>query len=239
MKPAASPPQNADGSAIGRSIVSLLLFIHLFCVAVVLASNFRRSLLQSRLVSIFAAYTQLLDFDPHFTPYFYTFGRPVDDDTWLEVDLYADAEKPVAAQSILKSTRLPEGGTNWLGDRRRHFHLARLLAASADPEGEQDDITGEIARSVAARLMREVQGHRAVVRCVRRMSQRFDLSDLRPGFPPDRPADPAYNVMVYEADVWIDEDNQVQVLKRASRAEVAPRQSATQPPTGESRRSVP
>src|SRR5436305_1401027 len=63
-----------------------------------------------------------------------------------------------------------------------------------------------------------------VVRCMRRMSQPFDLAALNTGFPADRPTDPGYDATVYAADVWIDEDQQVQMQKRASRAEVAPRQ---------------
>jgi hypothetical protein len=213
-----------NGESVARSILSLLLFIHLFCVAVVLSSNFRRSRLQSDLVRIFAGYTQLLDFDPNLTPYFHTLGREIDDDTWLVIDLYADADKPVTAQPLVASVRLPEGGTNWLGDRRRYFRLAQMVAASA--ETEDDDVSGAIARPVAARMMRETQNQRAVVRCIRRMSQPLNLATLNPGYPPDRPTDPAYDVLVYEADVWIDEDGEVQLLKRASRAEVAPRQQA-------------
>src|SRR5437868_6486591 len=130
-KPASS---NDDSQAMLRSVVSLLVCIHLFCVAVVLASNFRRSPLQARLVSIFAAYTKLLHFDPEFTPYYYTLGRNIDDDTWLVIDLYPSADQPVTQQEIAKTMRLPEGGSNWLGNRRRGFQLAKLLAARADPE---------------------------------------------------------------------------------------------------------
>jgi hypothetical protein len=239
--PKSSAPVD-EGQATLRSVVSLLLFIHLFCVAVVLSAqspSFRRSRLQNDLVRVFAAYTQLLDFDPGFTPYYHTLGREVDDDTWLVVDLYASADQPVTAQSIVKSVRLPEGGSDWRGDRRRYFRLAQQLAFSAGPEGENDDITGEIARSVGARLMRESQNRRAVVRCVRRLSQPLNLSTLNPGFPRDRPTDPAYDRMLYEADVWIDEDNQVQVLKRSSRAEVAPRQSTTKAPAPDSGKKEP
>src|SRR5436309_8197918 len=104
--------------AMLRSIVSLILCIHLFCIAVVLASNFRRSPLQARLVSIFAPYTKLLHFDPEFTPYYYTLGRTGDDDTWLVIDLYPSADQPVTQQEIAKTMRLPEAGSNWLGNRR-------------------------------------------------------------------------------------------------------------------------
>ena len=64
---------------------------------------------------------------------------------------------------------------------------------------------------------------------MRKYSQSYDLSLLNAGFPADRPTDAAYDTTVYEADVWIDEDKQVQVQKRASRAEVAPRQGAATP----------
>jgi hypothetical protein len=224
--PVTKPPTTANHDALVRSVVSLALCVHLFCVAVVMASNFRRSPLQARLVSIFAFYTRLLHFDPERTPYYYTLGRPVDDDSWLEIDLYASAELPVAQQERAATTRLPAPGSNWLGERRRGFTLAKQLAAAADPENENEDLTSELARSVGAWAIRQSQNQRAVVRCIRRMSQPFDLRALNPGFPPEDPKAAAYQMTVYEADVWIDEDQQVQVQKRASRAEVAPRQSA-------------
>jgi hypothetical protein len=221
---------SSDENTTLHSVVSLVLCIHLFCVATVLASNFRRSPLQARLVSIFAAYTKVLHFDPEFTPYFYTLGRAIDDDTWLVIDLYPSADEPVVQQQVAQTLRLPQGGSNWLGNRRRTFQLAKLLAVNADPPPplvENDDVTSEIARGVGGWTMRATGNHRAVVRCVRRFSQPFDLSTLNPGFPPERPTDPAYEMTVYEADVWIDEDKQIQVLKRSSRAEVAPRQTST------------
>jgi hypothetical protein len=236
MQPTSSKPAGTSESERGalRSIVSLLICIHLFCVAAVLAANspgnFRRSPLQGRLVSIFAAYTRLLHFDPEFTPYYYTLGRPLDDDTRLVIDLYPSGELPVGQQQVAKTIQVPEGGSNWLENRRRGFQLAKLLAASADPQSENDDITSEIARAVGGWAMRQTGNGRAVVRCLRRYSQPFDLAALNAGFPPDRPTDPAYDATVYEADVWTDEDKQVQVQKRASRAEVAPRQTGAAAP---------
>jgi hypothetical protein len=226
-----SKPTNGSPDVL-RSVLSLLIFIHLFCVAVVLSSNLRRSALQSRLVSIFAGYTQLLDFDPDFTPYYYTFGRDVDGDARLVVDLYADADLPARDQPLLKTVTLPEGGNNWLGDRRRYFALGRIVALNSQPENENDELTGEVAKAVGARVMRENGAKRSIVRCIQRLTQPLDLALLNPGFPRDNPADARYDVMTYEADVWIDEDNEVQTLKRASRAEVAPRQNnpATAPP---------
>src|SRR5262245_49610269 len=236
MQPTPSKSAGSSESERGalRSVVSLLICIHLFCLAVVLASNspgnYRRSPLQGRLVSIFAAYTRLVHFDPEFTPYYYTLGRPLDDDTWLVIDLYPSGEQPVAQQELTKTIQLPEAGSNWLDSRRHGFQLAKLLAASADPQGENDDITSEIARAVGGWAMRETGNGRAVVRCMRRFSQPFDLGTLNAGFPPDRPTDVAYDATGYEADVRTDEAKQVQVQKRASRAEVAPRQTCAAKP---------
>jgi hypothetical protein len=120
--------------------------------------------------------------------------------------------------------QLPEAGGRWLGDRRRGFRLAKLLAERAEAESDADqDVASEIARAVGHYAMRQTGNGRAVIRAVRRMSQPYDLATLNPGFPPDKPTAPAYDMTVYEADAWIDEDGQVQVLRRASRAEVAPR----------------
>jgi len=221
LRPATKSETPSDGATL-RSVLSLLICIHLFCVAVVLAANFRRSPLQGKLVSIFSGYTKLMHFDPEFTPYYYTLGRPTDDDTWLVIDLYPSAEQPVAQQQAAKTVRLPEGGSNWFDNRKRAFQLAKLLANAAEPGNENDDFSGEIARSVGGWAMRTTDNHRAVVRCVRRMSQPLDLATLNPGMPAERPTDPAYENTIYEADVWTDEDGQVQLLKRASRAEVAP-----------------
>jgi hypothetical protein len=236
MPSSTKPAKPEAGASALYSAISLALFIHLFCVAVVLSSNFRRSTLQARLVSVFAPYTQLLHFDPDFTPYYFTLGRASDDDTWLAIDLYADANLPVSDQPLVKSVRLHDGTSAWLGGRRRAMQLAQMVAANAEPEMENDDITSAIARPVGAWLIRQTGNGRAVVRCVRRMSQPYDLASLNPGFPAENPQDAAYDSTLYEADVWIDEDGQVQVQKRVSRAEAAPRQAAPAPGAGTGKR---
>jgi len=231
MASAAKPLADDNlGSSPGptlRSLLSLLVVLHFCCVLVVLGSTFRRSALQSRLVAIFGPYTQLLAFDPgFFTPYYYTQGRTSDDDATIVADLYAEADKPVEQLQKLKTVALPDGGSPWLADRRRAIALARLLASYTEPDNEADELSGEIARGVGGRLMREHDARRAVVRCVRRLSQPLDLSTLFAGFPADNPAAAAYDELLYEADVWIDEDGEVQVQRRVAQAEAAPRRTA-------------
>ena len=206
-----------------RSVLSLLLVIHLICVFVVLSSTYIRSQLQSRLVGIFGPYTELLVFDPgQYTPFYYTHGTEEDEDATLVIDLYPDGDLPVARQQLLRKVTLPEGGSAWLGDRSRAIALAKHLAR----EAEDDDLSAQIARPVGARIMRENGARRAVVRCVRRLSQPLRLDTLFREFPADDPSAPAYDRVLYEADVWIDEDGQPQVLRRVAAAEAAPRRTA-------------
>lgn len=232
------PPQPAAGplSEITRSILSLVIIIHFCCVLAVLASGFRRSPLLTRLVGIFAPYTQGLALDPGTIPYYHTLGRDEDDDAILLVDLYPDAESPVAGQTLIKTISLPAGESRWLESRRRYLALAKIIQFNA-PEGEdagqdQDATAAEVAKAVGRRIIVENplengKFPRAVVRCVRRMSQPLDLGGLNEGFPRDNPAAAAYDVPLYAADVWIDEDGQTVIVKRAARNEQAPLQRNT------------
>jgi hypothetical protein len=223
--PSKRPPP-AEWNSTWRGIASLLIFMHFFCVFVVLSSNNLRSPLQSRLVQVFGFYTQLLNFDPDFTPYSFTLGARTDDSV-LAIDLYADADKPVTQQKLLKTVTLPDRGSKWLDGQKRYFSLGRLVNLASDPENPQDDITGEIARAVGKRIMAETGARRCVVRCLQRSSQPTDLENLLPRFPRDNPTDPAYDITTYEADVWLDEDGVVQAIKRSARSEVAPRQGGS------------
>jgi hypothetical protein len=208
-----------------RSIITVLLIMHFTCVFVVLSSNNGRSPLQNRLVRIFGFYTQLLNFDPNFAPFALTNGEQTDDVAFV-IDLYADGEKSVDQQPLLKTVTLPDHGSKLLDSQKRYFNLGRTIAFYSDPLNPQDDVTGAIARAVGKRIMDENDAKRCVIRCLRRASQPMDIEQVLPGFPRDNPTDPRYDIPIYEADVWIDEDNQVQLIKRVSAAEAATRQAA-------------
>ena len=90
MASAKTPPTEKSEESVFRSVISL--FLH----PPVLRGGgarleFPEVAIAERPGADFAAYTQLLDFDPDFTPYYYTLGRELDEDTWLVVDLYASA----------------------------------------------------------------------------------------------------------------------------------------------------
>jgi len=230
-QPKARPAPNVDAptgpSEITRSVLSLVLFVHLFCVFTVLSSTYLRSTLQSRLVSIFGVYTELLAFDPgQHIPYYYTHGRTRDDDATFSLDLYPAGDVPVAQRPLIKTVAFPDGGTNWLDERRRAIRLARQLAFFAEEESGRDDLAAEIARGVGSRVMREHGAAAAVLRCTRRLSQPLDLSALFREFPADDPTAPAYDELIYTADVYFDEEGQVQAIRRQAAAEVAPRRTS-------------
>ena len=236
MPPAKPSPAPAGPlSDLTRSGLSLVIVIHFCCVFAVLASGFRRSRMLERLVGIFAPYTQGLAFDPGTIPYYHTLGREQDDDAILLIDLYPDSESPLAGQTLIKTVSLPADESPWLASRRRYLALAKLIQFDA-PEGEEagqdrDARAAEVAKAVGRGIIVENRLEngkfpRAVVRCVRRMSQPRVLAELNAGFPPE-PTAPAYDVPLYSADVWIDEDGQTVIVKRAARNEQAPLQPSS------------
>jgi hypothetical protein len=239
MSPLKPPPPAAGSiSDVTRSILSLAILIHFCCVVVVLTSGFRRSPMLSRLVGIFAPYTQGLAFDPGTIRYYHTLGREEDDDAILLIDLYPDSESPLAGQTLIKTVSLPADESRWLESRRRYLALAKIIqvnspeAGESDPEQQDRDATAaEVAKAVGRGIIVENRLEngkfpRAVVRCVRRMSQPRVLAELNEGFPPD-PTAAAYDVPLYTADVWIDEDGQTVIVKRSARNEQAPLQGSS------------
>jgi hypothetical protein len=214
-----SPEEAGDSNSTLRSVVSLMLVIHLLCVAVVLGSNLRRSPLQSRLVATFAVYTQLLHFDPDFVPYHYTSGLPGDDQASVVVDLYPDANTRVEEQTLLSSVALPEEGGTWRLDRQRSLSLARMLSLQA--EAQNDDAASEIAGAVGIRLLRvhnrahppESQAHWAVVRCRRHIA---------PPLIGVATTTEAVALDVYTADVRLLEGGELSVTRREAARDAAP-----------------
>jgi hypothetical protein len=228
------PPQPPAGplSDTTRSVLSLVILIHFCCVFTVLASGFRRSPMLERLVSLFAPYTQGLAFDPGTISYYHTLGREQDDDAIILVDLYPDSESPIAGQTLIKTVSLPAEESRWLESRRRYLTLAKIVQVNA-PEGEEagperDATAAEVAKAVGRAMIVENRLEngkfpRAVVRCVRRMSQPRVLAELNEGFPPE-PTAPAYDIPLYTADVFIAEDGNTEIVKRAARNQQAPLQ---------------
>lgn len=214
MTPVIPETETTESAAIGetaRTVISFLLFVHCFCVVVVLSSNYVQSPLQQRLVTLVAPYTQSLNFDPDFTRFHLTHAAEEHDDHVIEVTLPDAPDQPLM--------RLPDVG--WRGGDRykRYQRLASAMAFAANREF--DSVSGQYARAIGDRVMAEREATRVVVRCYRLPARALQEDGLGLEDPPG-PRDRSQYQSIYEADVWIADDSTIQVLKKSSRREVAP-----------------
>jgi hypothetical protein len=153
----------------------------------------------------------LLNFDPNFTRFHLTHAAEEHDDHVIEVTLPESPDKPLVL--------LPDVG--WRGGERykRYQRLASRMAFAANREF--DSVSGEFARAVGAHVMAEQDVSRVVVRC-----RWLRAEPMGPGEPQtDGETDPRDSPRfesAYEADVWIADDQSVQILKKSSRREIAP-----------------
>ena len=115
-----SSSTGADESSPLRSLASLLIFIHLFCLAVAISANQAPSPLQERLLEIFRPYTQLLNFDVSFIRFDLT--QETADDADHRIEYLPEGEDPANADAWVQLTAGPKGS-----DRRiRYQRLAGL-----------------------------------------------------------------------------------------------------------------
>lgn len=201
----------------GTGLISLLIVIHLVCISIALTSNLRRSSLQGRLIEILQPYLGLLNLDPDYTPYQLTHGQPLDDDHFVEVEIFPASDRPLTTSGQQGTPVTLEAGSRWGFSRRRYRRLAYVMAYHA--EAENDHITAALARATASAALEGRESHRAIVRCKRHESQPRRLGELAAGFPED-PHAQQYQQTVYEADVWWAE-GKLQVQKRVTRQESA------------------
>ena len=185
-----------------RTTISLLLFMHLFCLGVVLSSSFLPSELQRRLVSVVAPYTKSLHLDPNFLPFQLTNG---------EDGLTRLHQWQVVRDGVIVN-RFPSDAMAGGFNRDRIDMYARVGAFYAtDTDSE---VPAAMARGIANYVFAEQESAQpVVVRCVRY----FDDGDYETA-----PVDsPAYSV-IYAADVWIAESGEINVLKQMDARRAAP-----------------
>jgi hypothetical protein len=208
-----------------QQIVSLLLVLHLFCVALVVTAYTRASALQVRLLDIMALYTRTLDLAPAVAPYHLTqydaliSDNPQDDEHYLELE-FVNAEGETEVHNLNEAALpLPDA-------RRRYRTLASEMVYSMGEGTENENRLGQLARAAAAYGLRKWDAEVGVLRLKHHLSQPRLLANLQPGFPPDPTAEP-YLMTSYEADVLLDDEGEVQLIKREAKNQVAP---VTSPP---------
>lgn len=195
---------SGDLSDNTRTFASLLLFVHLFCVAVVLSSNFIPSALQQRLVEVVAPYTKTLHLDPNFVPFQLTSGQD---------GLSRLHQWQVVDQNGKVTHRFPDEQPRFGFQRLRHDMFARVGGYYAMDESLDDEVAATMARDIA-RFVFNTDGSakQFSVRCVRY------VEDADPSI---ANTDSFATAELYVADAWQSKSG-INVLKRNE-----PRRTAT------------
>ena len=231
-------PNKADGpnqpSQGVRTALSLLLFVHLFCVLSAVGSNHQtQSPLQQRLLLKLRFYTQLLNFDLGNTPYHLTSGE-LDADHLVElqlIDAGGESETIVLPGGPARAEPRGEAPTGGAiagtfrtgprsGNRYKRFQLlADRMAYFA--ENEEDNATGLFAHAIARHFFAARGARRGVIRSRQHELQSMEAVDDGRRQQVD-PYSAFYYRTLYEADVLQEGNGPVKLVKRAAIGEVAP-----------------
>lgn len=197
-----------------RTVVSFLIFLHFFALAVAVLSNMNPSdmALRLRRVPLIKPYIEYLTFDQSYVPlYGLTFNMPEDTDTRIDVSLKLK-------DGTEKTWTFPATDV-W--PRQRRAHDARLVETAADMTGSdyqsfQSIVPQAIAEHVVAQ---EPDATSGVIRCTRQFPQMMDSLDSSD--PAERnPYKQSLFTQLYEARILISAAG-VKLLKSESAAEVA------------------
>ena len=197
-----------------RTLVSFLIFVHLFALVVAVISNWNPSPLALRLrrVPLVKPYLEYLAMDQSYVPlYGFTFGMTEDTDNTVEVELkLADGSE--------RSFTLPQAG---ISPRERWRRDARLAETAADLTGEQyRDLQSVVPQAIAAYFVKEHGAKGGTIRCRRHFQQ--PIESLSSSNPAERdPFDKSRYAQLYEARIIVSGE-QVHLLKSEAAAEVAP-----------------
>ena len=205
-----------DAASPARSIASVLLFIHLFCILVALSANHASSPLQRRLLGIFRPYTTLLNFDHGHVRYDLTQGTADDAESRLEF-LAATPTDPTRSEERWQQLQAGMRGS----DRaERYRRLATLLNSAADRD--DTNVAAIIGQALGAHLLAHHSLQLSEFRGRRHLLQTpEDLSD--PGNSRYQPDDPAHFAEVYRGQAIVDRDRGEVLIQRVEeRGQVAP-----------------
>lgn len=213
MNSSQSEPQCQPGPAsiAVRSTVNLLLFLHLFVVAVALSGNFAPSGLQRRLLEVFAPYTRTLNFDLNYTPYYLTRGTEADVDHRIEILPRGASE--ARAEDWLS---LPDVGLRGGERYQRYQRLAATFAFLA----ADDTVAGQLAQAIGTHFSRRERTVPAQIRCRSHFLQSMEV--VGGGNANERdPYNAIYYRVPYAANCVVGRDGLVSIVKIDEASQVA------------------
>lgn len=189
-----------------QTITSFVIFVHLFFVFVALSANHVRSGLTGTILSRFAFYTRLLNFDLNFVPYHLTHGTDVDVDHRIEV----------LPRDQTEWKRLPEGGMRGHDSYQRFQRFAAEWAYQALNDGEP----ALFAQSVGTYYSRRLDVAPKQIRCRKQFQQ--SREDMASASPARRdPDDPSRFSVAYAANAIVNEDGSVDIVRIEEAGQVA------------------
>jgi hypothetical protein len=189
-----------------RTLISLLIVVHLFFVFVSLHANYSRSQLLGRILRRFGFYTQLLNLDPDFKPYYLTHATEADVDHRIEILPVGEARwHTLAAQGWAAAAE--------------HARLQRLAAAMAYV-AEDESAAARLAQAVGEHVLHQRGLAPRQIRVRRHMLQDWEV--IRSGTARERdPDSEVYFRTPYIVGCVVSGDGRVQVVRMAGTGEVA------------------
>ena len=216
--------RSADDSATPsdetvRSLVTLFLVLHLFCLFVAFWSSVSPSPLQVRLLSVIRPYTRLLNFELPYSQYNLTHATDIDVDHRIEV-LAAEKEETDLKGWIV----LPDAGSR-AGERyKRYQRFARQMARYNQLSSVFPDmaaLASKLAQDTAANFVHQREIKPKEIRCRQHFLQPMDA--ITSGTKDERnPNSATFLRIPYAANVIVDDRGNVNVVKIDTAAEVAP-----------------
>lgn len=204
-------------SSTSRSAISLLLFFHLFIMALVLSGNYGTSRVQARLLSFFSPYTRSLNLDLNYTPFHLTHATLDDVDHRLEV-LPTTDDMDLEAVEDEDWISLPSVGGRLSERYKRYQRLAAIMAFFASRD--DNDTTGLLARGVGANFLHQRDVTPRQVRVRKHLLQSMDV--IEGGTAEQRdPNSATYFNEVYRANTLVLDDGTVEIIKVESAGQVA------------------
>lgn len=214
--------QSNDGK-LGRaaqSTISVVLVIHLFCIAICFLSVLPTSDLGARLLSVFSPYLQFMHFDLDYTPIYLT-RETLNNDT---LGTYGEREFTIEYLPADGDETDPEAWvrvdeviSSWPGSRQRFARYATTSAFFVDDEGIVSRFVREVAKYLI--LQEKIDVAKVRIRQHRPVPRERYYVDISREIP-DADASIYFSTR-YTALVVVDENGVVDVLKDADRSETA------------------
>jgi len=194
-----------------RSVVTLLLVLHIFCVFVALSASVSPSALQTRVLAVLRPYTRLVNLEVPFAKFYLTYAGEPDTDHRLELlPPDASADDPSSWYVI------PDVGLRGSDRYLRYQRLGEVVADFSDA----DEIASRVATDAAINYRERYGELPKTFRCRQHRLQRMDHVTDGTSVEQD-PFSEAYFVTPYQADIIAFDDGTVVTHRRSAESQEA------------------